>query len=83
MNTVIGKCSICGGPVSVPEIWHGVVPPTPTCERCGATHEPQDSLPTLPMRRANYPNHPGYHGKNKIDVFFNKPHKIENTNNGF
>ena len=32
----IGTCSHCGGPVQVPELWGGRIPPTPTCIRCGA-----------------------------------------------
>jgi hypothetical protein len=32
----IGTCNECGGPVQVPELWGGSVPPTPTCARCGA-----------------------------------------------
>jgi hypothetical protein len=35
--TTIGTCSLCGGRVSVPSIWMGIIPPTPTCESCGAT----------------------------------------------
>lgn len=35
-KTVVGACSLCGGPVSVPTVWHGVIPPKPTCEKCGA-----------------------------------------------
>lgn len=35
-KVVLGTCSLCGGPVSVPAVWHGIVPPTLTCERCGA-----------------------------------------------
>lgn len=34
--TIIGTCSICGGPVTVPDLWGGVVPPIPTCSQCGA-----------------------------------------------
>lgn len=34
---VIGTCSICDGPVVVPRIWMGMVPPTPHCLRCNAT----------------------------------------------
>lgn len=33
----IGTCSLCGGPVMVPSVWLCVVPPVPTCARCGAT----------------------------------------------
>lgn len=35
MNTTIGTCGACGGPVTVPSVWMGVIPPVPTCERCG------------------------------------------------
>jgi hypothetical protein len=34
--TCIGRCSLCRGRVVVPTIWHGVIPPRPTCERCKA-----------------------------------------------
>lgn len=33
----LGTCSICGGRVSIPDVWHSVIPPVPTCEKCGAT----------------------------------------------
>lgn len=36
-DRTIGTCSLCGGPVTVPSVWMGVVPPTPTCSSCGAT----------------------------------------------
>lgn len=32
----IGTCSICGGAVTVPQVWHGIIPPTPRCSSCGA-----------------------------------------------
>lgn len=35
-RTTVGTCSICRGRVSVPTFWMGVIPPTPTCESCGA-----------------------------------------------
>lgn len=34
---IIGTCSRCGGRVGVPRIWSAVIPPVPTCQRCGAT----------------------------------------------
>ena len=34
--STIGTCSRCGGAVQVPEFWSGMIPPTPTCIRCGA-----------------------------------------------
>lgn len=51
---VIGSCSLCGGAVRVPAVWHGVIPPTPTCERCGAIAAPAQA-PVIPMvPRGNY-----------------------------
>jgi excisionase family DNA binding protein len=44
----IGACSICSGPVSVPAVWHGIIPPRPTCEWCGAI-KVDDCGPVLPM----------------------------------
>lgn len=45
----IGTCSLCGGPVTVPAVWWGVMPPTPTCDKCGA--EPVEAHgPVIPMR---------------------------------
>lgn len=35
-DRTIGTCGRCGGPVTVPIIWYAVVPPTPTCQTCGA-----------------------------------------------
>jgi hypothetical protein len=47
---VVGKCGICGGRVVVPAVWLGVIPPTPTCEKCGAVVDDTAFLPTLPMK---------------------------------
>jgi len=47
MTRVIGTCSICKGPVTVPTLWGGILPPTPTCSRCGAAARP--SGPVIPM----------------------------------
>ncbi len=33
---IIGTCSICGGPVTVPAAWSGIIQPPPTCQSCGA-----------------------------------------------
>ena len=46
-KTIMGKCSLCGGYVTVPTVWHGIYPPTPTCDSCGATKK--DNLPVIPM----------------------------------
>lgn len=45
----VGKCGDCGGVVSVPTVWLGVVPPRPTCEACGAVEDQTARLPVLPM----------------------------------
>lgn len=33
---IVGTCGNCGGPVNVPDLWGGVIPPKPTCGNCGA-----------------------------------------------
>lgn len=48
MNTTIGTCSICGGPVQVPEAWGSVLTPTPACLQCGAVAA-KDYGPVIPM----------------------------------
>lgn len=52
--TVHGTCSICGGAVCTPDVWHGAVPPTPTCRSCGAVKENAHG-PVIPMRRLDQP----------------------------
>jgi len=47
---IVGKCSQCGGVVSVPTIYHSVKPPTPSCERCGAVADQTANLPVIPTR---------------------------------
>lgn len=49
MFHVVGRCSLCGGQVSVPVHWSGVHPPVPTCRSCGAKASPSDYLPKLDM----------------------------------
>lgn len=53
-KTVIGVCNLCGGKVSTRLVWHGIIPPPPTCESCGATiaqfATPMGPLPILNMR---------------------------------
>lgn len=34
---LVGTCNLCGGPVTVPEMWGGLTPPVPRCTACGAT----------------------------------------------
>lgn len=47
---VAGTCGTCGGRVLLPTLWMGVVPPRPTCERCGATAIEGPVLPMQPKR---------------------------------
>lgn len=45
---ILGTCSLCRGPVEVPNTWYGVQPPTPKCRKCGAV--PQEPYgPIIPM----------------------------------
>ena len=45
MKTIIGKCSLCDGPVTTPTITWSVEPPLPTCQKCHA----KAKLPTIQM----------------------------------
>ncbi len=47
MDRIVGTCGRCGGTVTVPTAWLGIVPPTPTCTSCGAVVA---QGPVLPMR---------------------------------
>jgi len=47
-DKVVGTCGNCGGPVTVPAVWHGTVPPVPTCRNCRAVAK-QDHGPVMPM----------------------------------
>lgn len=70
---VIGKCSLCGGRVTVPIAWWSVVPPVPTCERCGAVADT-----VIPMKPRPNPLGPGCHLCGAIGAHFctggQKPH---------
>lgn len=46
---IVGTCSECGGPVELPDVWHGICPPLPTCRNCGAT-KANSYGPVIPMR---------------------------------
>ena len=37
MDRSVGTCSLCGGAVTLPDVWMGTTPPIPACSRCGAT----------------------------------------------
>ena len=55
MNTTIGTCSRCGGPVQIPTYWYGTVPPIPACAHCGAlaTRAYGPVIPTEPVKYAS------------------------------
>ena len=42
-SRIIGRCSICGGPITEPTTWAGNTAPAPLCEHCdtvaGAPYE--------------------------------------------
>ena len=46
----VGRCSQCGGVVSVPVIFHSVCRPVPSCESCGAVMDEAHGLPVVPTR---------------------------------
>lgn len=50
---IIGTCGLCGGRVTVPDVWMGIYPPVPTCESCGAVAQ-QPQLPVIPMQPNPY-----------------------------
>ncbi len=59
MDREIGQCGNCGGSVVVPTVWMGVIPPVPTCTRCGATAKPKGPVIEMnPPRRVPPPSRP-------------------------
>lgn len=51
-QTIVGTCSLCGGPVGVPTIWGSVTPAVPTCLHCRAVKKDNGYGPTIDMRPA-------------------------------
>ena len=49
----IGTCGKCGGPVQVPAMWGGSIPPQPKCAGCGAVPAAAYG-PVLPMHGDRY-----------------------------
>jgi hypothetical protein len=49
----VGRCDKCFGTVTVPNVWHGIYPPVPTCSECGATAKNKD--PVIEMNPAPVP----------------------------
>ena len=51
-HRIIGSCSLCGGQVGVPTIWHGVHPPEPQCLKCHAiAKQPGPVIEMQPPKR--------------------------------
>lgn len=48
-EVTIGKCSICGGEVTVIAPYFGI--PTPSCKKCGAFEDRVKNLRTIPMKK--------------------------------
>lgn len=49
---IVGKCSLCGGIVSVPTVFMSVNRPVPSCEKCGAVADIAAKLPVVPMKKS-------------------------------
>ena len=49
---LVGTCGICGGAITVPGVWGGIIPPTPSCTRCRAipadAHGPVRQMKLVP-----------------------------------
>lgn len=71
MKRILGECSICGGDVTVPDIFWSVVPPTPTCEKCGAI--PRGFRRVIPM----VPRRDPYKEKKEYKWEYTKPWNSE------
>lgn len=63
--TVVGTCSLCGGMVTVPTVWMCTIPPTPTCQSCGA-HAPMHG-PVIQMQ------------PNNVKITYSGNTKVENS----
>lgn len=50
-HSTVGTCSLCRGPVTVPMVWSGIIPPTPTCASCGAVKKSAYG-PTIEMEKS-------------------------------
>lgn len=53
---MVGKCSACGGIVSVPTVYMSVNRPTPSCEDCGRQMDVTSNLPTVKTVDPALPN---------------------------
>jgi hypothetical protein len=53
MSAQIGRCSLCGGRVTLPELWGGLTEPKGICESCGAVE--RDRSRVIPMQPRSKP----------------------------
>ncbi len=63
---IIGTCSICNGPVGIPENWSCLTPPTPKCSKCGSECENKYG-PKIPMKKQKT-----VYEKIEEDIFINR-----------
>jgi ribosomal protein S27AE len=49
--TVIGACSLCGGPVVLLDHWYGTVPQRGTCQKCHAVAKPPQNVIDMEPRQ--------------------------------
>lgn len=49
-DVTVGTCGNCGGPVTMPGVWHCILPPQKTCSVCGAIAAEYGSV--IPMQTA-------------------------------
>ena len=74
--TVIGTCSICGGAVTAPAVWSGVVPPVPTCSSCGAIKK-QSYGPVIDMVARKKSTHTFFSSRNYVNT---SDYQVDNPN---
>ena len=56
-HIILGTCSLCAGPVSIPEAWHSTLPAVPTCQRCGAREkQPYGAVIEMEPRKRSPPD---------------------------
>jgi hypothetical protein len=55
-DATIGACSLCGGPVKIPDHWYGTEQPRPQCRRCFAFAT--SLAPVIEMRPRVRPTNP-------------------------
>jgi len=79
-DNIIGTCSICSGPVTVPTVYWSTTPPVPQCQRCGA-YAQESYGKVIPMRPAGKRYRPedifGPRDSGFNDNVFDDGHKVD------